>query len=109
MIPIGHDIVTVPQSFVNETGLQLMDRDELLRKSDFISLSCNLTTENRHMLDTRAFGLMKPGVFIINTARGALIDEAALVTALQQGKVAGEYCCGCWDSGVCGAPGATSW
>ena len=85
----GYDIAQVPASFLQETGLRLAGFEELLRTSDFISLNCNLTPLNRHMLGERQFALMKTGVYIVNTARGSLIDEVALVQALQEGKVAG--------------------
>jgi len=86
---IGYDVDPVPDSFVQETGLLVIDFKELLQNSDFISLNCTLTPENRHMLGPNEFAFMKTGVYIINTARGALIDEAALVQALREGKVAG--------------------
>ncbi|MGB2799435.1 MAG: phosphoglycerate dehydrogenase [Dehalococcoidia bacterium] len=86
---LGNDVVPVPTSFVEETGLQLVDLRKLLQASDFISLNCNLTPANRHMLGPREFSIMKTGVGIVNTARGPLIEEAALVQALQEGRVAG--------------------
>jgi len=89
MSVVGYDIAPVPTSFVEETGLRPVELEELLQTSDFISLNCNLTPSNRHMLSQHEFALMKTGVYIVNTARGALIDEAALVQALQEGKVAG--------------------
>jgi len=89
MSVLGHDVVQVPASVAEETGLRLVALDVLLQASDFISLNCNLTASNRHMLSTRELGLMKRGVYIINTARGLLIDEAALAQALLIGKVAG--------------------
>ena len=70
-------------------GIHYVSLDELLRESDFISLHCPLTEETRHMIDERALSLMKPSSFIINTARGALIDEQALIKALKEGKIAG--------------------
>jgi len=89
MSMIGFDVAPVPSSFVEETGLALVNLKDLLQGSDFISLNCNLTPENRHMLGPNEFSLMKNGVYIINTARGALIDEAALVQAIGRDKVAG--------------------
>ena len=86
---MGFDVAPVPISLVEETGLFVVGLKELLQKSDFISLNCNLTPENRHMLGPNEFALMKTGVYIINTARGALIDEAAMLHALKEGKVAG--------------------
>jgi phosphoglycerate dehydrogenase-like enzyme len=62
--------------------------DELLQRSDIISLNASLNEGNYHMLSHREFGLMKQGVFLVNTARGELIDEDALNAALESGKVA---------------------
>lgn len=89
MSMIGYDVNSVPNPFIRETGLRIVDLKYLLQNSDFISLNCNLTPENRHMLGPNEFALMKTGVHIINTARGTLINEAALVQALKEGKVAG--------------------
>jgi D-3-phosphoglycerate dehydrogenase len=89
MIPMGHDIASPAEDFVSQTGIRMAALDELVGTSDFISLNCNLTLKNRHMLGASQFGMMKDGVFIVNTARGALIDEAALVAALRKGRVAG--------------------
>lgn len=89
MSVIGYDVMPVSQAFANETGMKAVDLEELLQAADFISLNCNLTADNQHMLSRRQFELMKPKVQIINTARGALIDERALVEALDSGKVAG--------------------
>ena len=62
---------------------------QLLSKSDYISLHCPLTSETRHLLGPKEFEKMKKGVYIINTARGPVIDELALLAALQSGKVGG--------------------
>lgn len=61
----------------------------LFREADFISLHCPLTPETRSLIDERSLGLMKPSVFLINTARGALIDEGALIAALRAKRIAG--------------------
>jgi glycerate dehydrogenase len=63
--------------------------DTVLREADVISLHTPLTAETRHMISTREFGLMKPGALLINTARGNLVDEAALLEALQSGRIGG--------------------
>jgi len=63
--------------------------DELLRESDFISIHCPLNQGTRHLFNARAFELMKPTAFVLNTARGPVIDEQALVRALKQGEIAG--------------------
>lgn len=63
--------------------------DTVLKEADVISLHTPLTPETRHMISTREFGLMKPTALLINTARGNLVDEAALIQALTSGQIAG--------------------
>ncbi len=77
--------------FVSSSGdaTRLVPLDELLRSSDIVSVHAALTPQNRHLLDARAFGQMKLGAFLVNVARGALVDEGALVTALNTGQVGG--------------------
>jgi D-3-phosphoglycerate dehydrogenase / 2-oxoglutarate reductase len=70
-------------------GIEVRELDAALASADFVSLNCPLTPENRHMLGDAQFGAMRRGVFLVNTARGPLIDEAALVRALDSGQVAG--------------------
>lgn len=65
------------------------DRDELLRQSDFVSLHTVATAENRRSIGAREFGLMKDTAFFINTSRGTLVDEPALIRALQEKTIAG--------------------
>lgn len=89
MKTLGYDIYPVPEEFQVQTNMKQVSLDELLRNSDFISLNCNLTSDNYHLLDIREFELMKDQVYIINTARGPLINESTLVRYLDSGKVAG--------------------
>lgn len=70
-------------------GAQKVELDELLERADFISVHCPLTDETHHLLSTREFNLMKEGVFVVNTSRGPVIDQAALAEALRCGKVWG--------------------
>jgi glyoxylate reductase len=63
--------------------------DELLRESDFVTIHVPLSPETRHLIGEREFGLMKSTAFLINTSRGPVVDEAALVEALRSGRIAG--------------------
>jgi len=69
--------------------VQLAELDELLQASDFITLHTNLTDQTRHLIGKQSLSKVKPGVRIINAARGALIDDEALLEALESGRVAG--------------------
>ena len=62
---------------------------QLLARSDFVSLHCPLTPETRHLIDAAAFDLMRPTAFLINTARGPIVDQTALRHALTDGQIAG--------------------
>jgi D-3-phosphoglycerate dehydrogenase len=72
-----------------QMGVELVDFQQLLTEADFISLHAPLTFETRHLFSLEGFREMKPTAYVINTARGALIDEWALVTALKEGYIAG--------------------
>ena len=70
-------------------GIHYVSFDTLLKNSDYISLHCPLTSSTKHMINKDTLSLMKPTAFIINTSRGALIDEKALVEALKNHTIAG--------------------
>ena len=70
-------------------GVESVNLDRLLKESDFISVHAALTADNLHMLGTKQFKLMKPTAYLLNTARGALVDEVALYNAIIQGEIAG--------------------
>jgi D-3-phosphoglycerate dehydrogenase len=86
MILLAYDPY-VDSDTVTHHGAEKVELDELLNRADFISIHCPLTDDTRHLLSAREFGLMKKGVFLVNTGRGPVIDEAALVEALSSGKV----------------------
>jgi glyoxylate reductase len=69
-------------------GVTYRDLDDLLRESDFVSIHCPLTEETHHLLGPKEFRLMKPTAVLINTARGPIVDEKALLSALKQKKIA---------------------
>lgn len=70
-------------------GIQYVGLKELLQKSDYVSLHCPLTPSTRHLLNRETLALMKPSAFLINTSRGALIDEPTLIEALENHQIAG--------------------
>lgn len=72
-----------------ELGAVRVPLDELLRQSDFVSLHVPYTPETHHLIGRKEFALMKPDAYLINTARGAVVDEEALVDALRSGRIAG--------------------
>ncbi len=72
-----------------ELGVTLTDLATVIREADFLSLHCNLTDENYHMIGADELAAMKPSTFLINTARGKLVDSQALLDALQSGEIAG--------------------
>ncbi|WP_029689388.1 D-isomer specific 2-hydroxyacid dehydrogenase family protein [Thermoanaerobacter sp. A7A] len=74
---------------IQKRGAQPVFLEELLQTSDIISLNASLNEKNYHMLSHKEFSMMKKNVFIVNTARGELIDTEALIKALKEGKVAG--------------------
>ncbi len=78
-----------PESEEREAGLIYVPLDELLRESDYVSIHSPLNAGTRHQIGARELGLMKKTAFIINTARGPIIDEKALVRALKAQKIAG--------------------
>lgn len=70
-------------------GIHYVDLETLLKNSDYVSLHCPLTPQTRHIINKETLSLMKPSAFLVNTSRGALVDEPALIEALQNGVIAG--------------------
>jgi D-3-phosphoglycerate dehydrogenase / 2-oxoglutarate reductase len=77
------------KEFVAKNGIELVDFDTLLKQSDFVSLHCPLSDDTRGLMNAAAFAKMKPGSVFINTARGGLVVESALIAALQSGHLGG--------------------
>ena len=77
----------VEKSVADRLGVQLVDLDTLCRESDYITLHCPLLPETRHLINARILSLMKRGAILVNTARGPIVDTAALVAALDEGRL----------------------
>jgi D-3-phosphoglycerate dehydrogenase len=78
----------IPAELVAEHGVKLVSLDDLLASSDFISIHAPLTNDTRSMISRQEFALMKPSAVLINTARGPVVDEAALIEALNDSRIA---------------------
>ncbi|QYA10935.1 D-glycerate dehydrogenase [Rhizobium sp. AB2/73] len=91
----GMDVVFYNRSAIDPMeasrygAMQLQTVEDVLEVSDFVSLHCPGGAENRHLMNAARLAAMKPGSFLINTARGDVVDEAALISALEQGTIRG--------------------
>ena len=83
------DLNRLPPAEEEKLGASYRSLDDLLREADFVSLHPQLSAATRHLMGARQFALMKPTAFVINTSRGPIVDEAALVQALREKKIAG--------------------
>ncbi len=86
---IYNDAVRVAPEIENDLGAQFCEFNHVLAESDFLSLHVPLLPETRHLISSPQLSRMKAGAFLINTSRGPVVDEAALVAALEGGKIAG--------------------
>jgi D-3-phosphoglycerate dehydrogenase / 2-oxoglutarate reductase len=86
---LGNDIVEIDHVFIAETGIEMTALKDLLARSDFVSLNCDLNPTSQHLMNAATLALMKPTGILINTARGPIVEEGALVKALQAGRIGG--------------------
>lgn len=86
---LAYEPYAVDQAFCDRYGVRCVSIEELLRDSDYVTLHLPASAETRHFLNAERLALMKPTAFVVNTARGALIDEDALYAALTSGRLAG--------------------
>jgi D-3-phosphoglycerate dehydrogenase len=89
MTTLGTDPVPPPASFIAETGLRLVPLRTLLEEADFVSLHCDLNPTSWRLIGRDELAVMRPSAYLINTARGPLIDEPALIGALSERRIAG--------------------
>jgi len=78
-----------PENEEREAGLEYVPYDKLLSESDFVSVHAPLSAETRHLVGEREIRLMKPTAFLVNSSRGPIVDEKALVRALKERRIAG--------------------
>ena len=86
---LGYDIFPISSEYVREVGMITTDLNTLLASSDFITCHIPITQDTMHLINSERLAIMKPSAFLINTSRGEVIDEEALLSALSTGKIAG--------------------
>ncbi len=86
---LGTDIREVDQGFIEEVGVTMTNLEELLRKSDFVSINCDLNPASYHLMNDETLALLKRGAVLVNTARGPIVEEQALARALESGHLLG--------------------
>jgi D-3-phosphoglycerate dehydrogenase / 2-oxoglutarate reductase len=91
--PFGFHMLTsdpfISEEVASAMGVSMLPLDKLLAESDIVSLHVFLSAETRHLIDARRLGLVKRGAYLVNTSRGPVVDEQALIAALQEGRLAG--------------------
>jgi phosphoglycerate dehydrogenase-like enzyme len=85
----GTDIIKIDHVFVTETGIEMISLESLLSNSDFVSVNCDLNPSSHHLINGDTLALMQPDAVLINTARGPIVEEQALIEALQTKRLAG--------------------
>jgi len=86
---LGNDIIEIAPDFVLENGVVMTRLEDLLGRADFVSLNCDLNPTSYHLMNASTLSLMKRSAVLINTSRGPVVNEPALVEALQKGVIAG--------------------
>ena len=86
---LGTDIIDIDHVFISESGIEMTTLEYLLSSSDFVSVNCDLNPTSHHLINSKTLAKMKSSAVLINTARGPIVEETALVAALSSGQVGG--------------------
>lgn len=86
---LGNDIIEIAPDFISENGVEMTNLEDLLGRSDYVSLCCDLNPTSRYLINHHTLSLMKPSAVLVNTARGLVVDEQALIEALQAKRIGG--------------------
>lgn len=86
---LGNDPLPMPAEFLAASNITMVPKEDLLSQADFVSVNCDLNPTSFHLIGEESFRLMKPTAVLINTARGSVVDEPALIAALRNGRIAG--------------------
>jgi D-3-phosphoglycerate dehydrogenase len=86
---LGNDLLEMPEEFVALTGIRMVPKESLLRQADFISLNCDLNSTSHHLINDETLAFVRPTAVLLNTSRGPVVDEDALIKALKEKRLAG--------------------
>jgi D-3-phosphoglycerate dehydrogenase / 2-oxoglutarate reductase len=86
---LGNDVLEMPAEFLAQTRIEMLTNESLLRQADFISLNCDLNPTSYHLINDETLAFVRPNAVLVNTARGPVVDEAALIRALKEKRIAG--------------------
>lgn len=86
---LGNDLLEMPEEFVALTGVRMVSKESLLRQADFISLNCDLNSTSHHLINDETLAFVQPTAVLLNTSRGPVVDEDALIRALKEKRLAG--------------------
>jgi D-3-phosphoglycerate dehydrogenase len=86
---LGNDIIDIDHVFIAETGIHMVDLHFLLSNADYISVNCDLNPTSHHLINSDSLSHVKKGAVLMNTARGPIVNEPALIAALQSGQLGG--------------------
>jgi D-3-phosphoglycerate dehydrogenase len=89
METLGNDIIDIDPEFIRRSGVGMTSLDDLLARADFVSINCDLNPTSYHLINQDLLSISNPKTILINTARGPVVDEQALIDALLSGAIAG--------------------